>query len=325
MPINSHPGPAHHPFSHNGVHDSNEIRNVSPTSGTDIRMNDPLSALHSQPESPPSSMLERQATQPGVDPCDVAEDAMPALVIGDLSNPDVDWVHDHTATCRYCWNRLQEFERVENTLECCDTAVRAEMSQRRPTTSLALGIPEARYGFMETLVGPVLIAVTEKGVCEVSYLAHTDRYDTLRQIEQRGFIVQERQPAVSPIVDELATYFAGHRKTFDISVDLTGVTDFTRSVLNATSYIPYGKVTTYGEIATMINKPGASRAVGNALGRNPVPVVIPCHRVVLANGAMGWYTGGPQIKEALLDIEGVHLRSRQNAAQPSLHAFTNSG
>lgn len=325
MPDNSHPGPGRCPFSHNGFHDVNDIGNVFTTSGTDIRMNDPLSALHPEPESSARSILECQATQPGVDPCDVAEDAMPALVIGDLSNPDVDWVHDHTAICGYCRNRLQEFERIENTLECCDTAVRTGMPQTRPATSLALGIPEARYGFMETPVGPVLIAVTEKGVCEVSYLAHTDTYDALRQVEQRGFIVQERQQAVSPIVDELATYFGGDRKSFDVEVDLTGVTDFTRAVLNATSYIPYGKVTTYGEIATMINKPGASRAVGNALGRNPVPVVIPCHRVVLASGAMGWYTGGPHIKEALLDIEGVHLRSGQNAAHRSLHAFTNSG
>ncbi len=324
MPDNNHPGPAHHLFGHNGYHHLNDIGNVCTTSGTDIRMNDPLSILHPQPESSARSVLESQATQPGVDPCDVAEDAMPALVIGDLSNPDVDWVHDHTATCRYCRDRLQEYERIENTLECCDTVLRTGMPQRRPATSLALGIPEARYGFMETPVGPVLIAVTEKGVCEVSYLAHTETYDTLRQLEQRGFIVQERQQSVSPVVDELATYFAGDRKTFDFGVDLTGVTDFTRSVLNATSYIPYGKVTTYGEIATMINKPGASRAVGNALGRNPVPVVVPCHRVVLANGAMGWYTGGPHIKEALLDIEGVHLRPSSSAAQPSLHAFTNA-
>ncbi len=319
MPHDDHPAPSGHQFGHNGVHDPDDIRHDTKTSGTDIRMSDSIPTPHSQPESPATSVLERQSTRPGVDPCDIAEDAMPALVMGDLSNPDVAWVHDHTETCGYCRARLHEFERVENALERCDTETRVEMSRQRPATGRALGIPEARYGFMETPVGLVLIAVTDNGVCEVSYLDHTDRYDTLRQVEQRGFILLERQDSVTPVVNELTSYFAGDRRTFGLDVDLKGVTDFTRSVLRATSYVPYGKVTTYGEIATMINKPGASRAVGNALGRNPVPVVIPCHRVVLSNGAMGWYTGGPHIKEALLDIEGVHLRSGQRVEQGALH------
>lgn len=320
MPCNDnhHPALSHHRFGHNGTHDPDDIRHDSTTPGTDIHMSELIPTPPSQPVSPANSVLERQATRPGIDPCDVAEDAMPALVIGDLPNPDVAWVHDHTATCGYCRDRLHEFERVDDVLERCDTVARTEMTQRRPATSFALGVPEARYGFMETPVGPVLIAVTDEGVCEVSYLDHTDRYDTLREIEQRGFILQERQQSVAPIIDELTTYFAGDRRTFGLDLNLKGVTEFTRSVLHATSYVPYGKVTTYGEIATMINKPGASRAVGNALGRNPVPVVIPCHRVVLANGALGWYTGGPHIKEALLDIEGVHLRSGHRVEQGSL-------
>lgn len=319
MPCNDnwHPAPSPQRFAHNGVHDGGDTLHGTTTTRTDIRMSAPIPSPHPQHVTPASSVLERQAAHPGVDPCDIAEDAMPALVIGDLAHPDVAWVHDHTATCEYCRDRLHEFKQVETTLERCD-AVRAESPRQRPPTSRALGIPEARYGFMETPVGLVLIAVTDSGVCEVSYLDHTDRYDTLRQVEQRGFVVQERQQSVTAVIDELTTYFAGDRRTFGLEVDLTGVTDFTRSVLRATSYVPYGRVTTYGEIATMINKSGASRAVGNALGRNPVPVVIPCHRVVLSNGAVGWYTGGPHIKEALLDIEGVHLRSSHRVEQESL-------
>lgn len=318
MCCTDHPAPFHHRFGHNGLHDPDDFRHGITTAGTDIRMSAHIPIPHPQPVVQALSMLERQATEPGIDPCDVAEDAMPALVIGDLSTPDVAWVHDHTATCNYCRDRLHEFEQVESALECCDTVARTEPARQRPATSIALGIPEARYGFMETPVGPVLIAVSDEGVCEISYLAHTDRYDSLRQVEQRGFILQERQRSVTPVVDELTGYFAGERRTFGLEVDLKGVTEFTRSVLRATSYVPYGRVTTYGEIATMINKPGASRAVGNALGRNPVPVVIPCHRVVLSNGAMGWYTGGPHIKETLLDIEGVHLHSGKRVEQESL-------
>ncbi len=318
MPCNDHPVSAPHLLGSNDAHILNDIRSLFRDPRTEIRMSHHVPIPHSQFEPPVVSVLEHQASRPGVDPCDVAEDAMPALVIGDLSIPDIAWVHDHTAICGYCRDRLREFEQVENILECCDTRSRNVTSQRRPATSLALGIPEARYGFMETPVGILLIAASDEGVCEISYLDHTDRYDTLRQIEQRGFIVQERQQAVTPVIDELAGYFAGDRTTFDLGVDLTGVTDFTRSVLRATSYVPYGKVTSYGEIATMINKPGASRAVGNALGRNPVPVVIPCHRVVLSSGAMGWYTGGPHIKEALLDLEGVRLGKARSPREQSL-------
>jgi methylated-DNA-[protein]-cysteine S-methyltransferase len=315
MPYTDHPAAPRQPSGSNGRHDPDRRRHLTwdlSIPETDIRMSE---LLPSAQGTPATSLLGRRATVPGADPCDIAEDAMPALVIGDLAPPDAEWVHDHTATCGYCHDRLQEFEEVGNALACCDMAVRTESPQRRPATSAALGIPEARYGFMDTPVGTVLIAVSDAGVCEISYLDHTERYESLRQIEQRGFILRERQGAVTPVIDELETYFAGDRRSFDLGVDLAGVTDFTRSVLKATSYVPYGKVTTYGEIATMINRPSASRAVGNALGRNPVPVVIPCHRVVLANGEMGWYTGGPHIKAALLDIEGVHLRSGQRADQ----------
>lgn len=317
MPCNDYPA-RHHLARPNGVVVPDIHLDDILTAGTELRMSASSPTPPSQPVSPAGSVLQRQAAEPGIDPCDIAEDAMPALVIGDLSNRDVAWVHDHTATCAYCRDRLHEFEQIETTLERFDAAARTETSQGRPSTSSALGVPEARYGFMETPVGLVLIAVTDTGVCEVSYLDHTDRYESLRQVEQRGFILQERQQSVTPVIDELTTYFAGDRRAFDLEVDLEGVTAFTRSVLRATSYVPYGKVTTYGEIATMINRPGASRAVGNALGRNPVPVVIPCHRVVLANGSMGWYTGGPHIKETLLDIEGVHLRPGQRVEQGTL-------
>ncbi len=76
-------------------------------------------------------------------------------------------------------------------------------------------------------------------------------------------------------------------------------------MLEATATIPYGETVSYGEIARMIDMPGATQAVGNALGANPVPIVIPCHRVIRSDGSMGWFTGGPGIKRALLRLEGV--------------------
>ena len=127
----------------------------------------------------------------------------------------------------------------------------------------------------------------------------------------------ESQPSValasaSEVVDQLAAYFAGDLRNFTIPLDLDAASEFTRRVLKATAEIPYGETRTYGEIAEAIGSPGATQAVGNALGANPIPVVIPCHRVVRADGSMGWFTGGPHIKRMLLDLEGVHFPEQQS-------------
>jgi len=264
------------------------------------------------------SNLAAQAANPATDPCDLAEAAMPDLVFGDLNQDDEDWVRGHTITCNYCANVLHSLEHVCSVLDECAEDICENAAARRPSATLCLGIPEARYGFMESPVGDVLVAASERGVVEISYLDHTGRYESLRELEQRGYLVYERQQTVEPVVDQLKEYFTQQRQRFDLPFDLGGITDFTRSVLDRTVHIPYGKVQTYGEVASAIGKPKASRAVGNALGRNPVPVIIPCHRVILSSGAMGWYTGGPEIKRALLGIEGVSYAARESAAQVSL-------
>jgi methylated-DNA-[protein]-cysteine S-methyltransferase len=240
------------------------------------------------------------------DACDIAEAAMPDLVIGDLAPDDEAWIRQHTITCNYCANVLEGLEQVCSTLDTCNEALAIKVSlSESPTPASCLGLSEARYGFMETPVGDVLVAASPNGILEVSYVGEDGTYDTLREIEQRGFLVYEQQDSVQPAVEQLQEYFAHRRTTFSLPLDLTGVSDFTRGVLDAANTIPFGKVRTYGDVARAIGKPRASRAVGNALGRNPIPVIIPCHRVILASGAMGWYTGGPEIKRALLNIEGI--------------------
>ncbi len=108
-----------------------------------------------------------------------------------------------------------------------------------------------------------------------------------------------------PIVDELREYFAGTRRDLgDIPVDLGGSTPFERRVYEVTRAIPFGKVATYGQIARLIGQPNAQRAVGNALGKNPIGIVIPCHRVV-GFDSLGGYTGGLEHKKRLLRLEGV--------------------
>lgn len=146
-------------------------------------------------------------------------------------------------------------------------------------------------GLLESPVGPLRITMSDGSLCQLHFVAQTPGRD--------------ETPMTGAIVDELHAYFQGTLREFTIPVDLSGVSGFTRKVLEATATIPYGETLSYGEIARMIGMPEAAQAVGNALGSNPVPIVIPCHRVIRSDGSMGWFTGGPQIKRALLHIEGI--------------------
>jgi methylated-DNA-[protein]-cysteine S-methyltransferase len=146
-------------------------------------------------------------------------------------------------------------------------------------------------GVLDSPIGPLQITVTDRGVSHVHFGGEVAGTATT--------------PLTGAIVEELRAYFAGELQQFTVPVDLAGVSEFTRKVLEATATIPYGETVSYGEIARMIGMPGATQAVGNALGANPVPIVIPCHRVVRSDGSMGWFTGGPRIKRALLRLEGI--------------------
>ncbi len=232
------------------------------------------------------------------DPCDVVEDAMPALVIGDLGQSDQSAMSAHIAACNSCREIQQDWERELSSPTPPETA-------DPPETATALGLRKGHYGFMDSPVGDLLLVVTDSGVCDVSYLVNHDREDRFGELEGRGILASERATSVAGVRDQLRDYFGGQRNAFSIPVDLHGVTPFTRNVLEATSQLPFGHVSTYHGIATTIGNPKASRAVGNALGRNPIPVIVPCHRVVRSDGSMGWYTGGAEIKRALLGIEGV--------------------
>ena len=112
----------------------------------------------------------------------------------------------------------------------------------------------------------------------------------------------EDTAAFPDVVAQLHDYFAGKRTGFDVAFRLDG-TSFQRRVWDALSEIPYGETRSYGEIARRIGQPGAARAVGLANGRNPIAVIVPCHRVIGANGALTGYAGGLQAKRALLDLE----------------------
>ncbi|CAA9564636.1 MAG: Methylated-DNA--protein-cysteine methyltransferase [uncultured Thermomicrobiales bacterium] len=273
----------------------------------------------------PGSTLARAAASPGTDPCDVACDAMPAHVDRDLPPVDAAWLLDHTTDCGYCDRMLTSYLRVGDVLGCLCAPVpdvpppfRPPISSRRPraTATVAPVRATARWAEIPSPVGVLRVAATDAGVCEVGFAANEPEPVFLARLRNRGLdprpdpAIADAGTEASPAgraIDQLREYFAGGRDRFEVPVDLSGVTPFTRAVLDATADIPFGHLATYGQIAARIGSPGGSRAVGNALGRNPVPVIVPCHRVVRSGHALGGYTGGSWIKERLLAIEGVTL------------------
>jgi len=154
-------------------------------------------------------------------------------------------------------------------------------------------------------VGTLLLAATKRGLVRLAF-PEQDIDSVLeglaRQISPR--IVEAPAP-LDEVRRELEEYFSGRRREFALALDWRLVGGFRRRVLRVTSQIPYGGVLSYGEVAADAGSPRGSRAAGNALGSNPIPIVIPCHRVVLSGGAPGNYGGGPQRKRWLLELEGA--------------------
>jgi methylated-DNA-[protein]-cysteine S-methyltransferase len=263
-----------------------------------------MTAPHEPTQTPRDEHLALKAAEPDVDPCDIALEAMPGYVIGDMAAADQAWIDSHAEQCNYCRNELQWFERIDELLDHLDDASAGSDIPTAPRLRVHRKV--ARYGSMPSPLGDLLIAVSDDGICEISFgRSGTDKF--LALLDRRGFEAVADQQAIESASAQLREYFSGRRHVFDLQVDLTGVTPFTKAVLTATSEVPFGRLLTYRDIARSIGKPNATRAVGNALGRNPVPVVVPCHRVVRSDNSLGGYTGGLDIKERLLSIEGATL------------------
>lgn len=169
----------------------------------------------------------------------------------------------------------------------------------------AAATPDVRYAVLDTPAGRVVGATTARGLVRLAYEDWNGGVDAVVEslAERLSPRILEQPTALDRVAHELDEYFAGDRTTFDVPIDWTLVTPFGRRVLSAARRIPYGEVATYAEVAAGAGSPGGSRAAGNALGANPIPIVIPCHRVVRAGGALGGYTGGLRRKELLLGVE----------------------
>ena len=165
------------------------------------------------------------------------------------------------------------------------------------------GLLDVAYDFADSPVGRLLVAVSEAGVCRISFDPEPEReLDALARLHGRR--VLRSAPPLDGVRRELDEYFDQRRTTFDLSVDVAGLPAFQQLVLAELARVPYGEVATYGGLAAKIGKPRAARAVGGALNRNPIPIVLPCHRVVGASGKLVGYAGGLERKRALLTLEG---------------------
>ena len=170
----------------------------------------------------------------------------------------------------------------------------------------AEGLADVAYTSVDSPLGPLVLAVTRRGLVRVSYTDHRETDEVLQDLAARiSPRVLEAPARLDPVRRELDEYFEGHRTEFDLAIDWSHLAGFTRRVLRATARIGFGDTSTYAGVASRAGSPRAVRAAGNALGANPMPVIVPCHRVLRTGGALGGYTGGIERKEYLLRLEGV--------------------
>ncbi|RYX90146.1 MAG: methylated-DNA--[protein]-cysteine S-methyltransferase [Comamonadaceae bacterium] len=156
-------------------------------------------------------------------------------------------------------------------------------------------------------LGPMIVAATDKGLAGVWFEGQRHMPD------HAAWQVNGRHPVLVKAIAQLEDYFAGRRSHFDLPLDLQGGTAFQQSVWQALLNIPAGATTSYGELGTRIGKPAAVRAVGAAVGRNPVSVVVPCHRVIGRDGSLTGYAGGLDRKTALLRLEKALDKALEDA------------
>lgn len=164
----------------------------------------------------------------------------------------------------------------------------------------------------DTPLGNVWVGINQGGLWALEY--QVSREEFIKSVLQRGSVViAENAALTAPVLQEITEYLGGRRTRFTIPIDWNGMSTFQVEVYQAVMDVPYGQTATYGEIAVNIGRPGAARAVGRANATNPIPFVIPCHRLVGADGSLRGYggKGGTKTKQWLLDFERANLSHTQ--------------
>jgi methylated-DNA-[protein]-cysteine S-methyltransferase len=182
--------------------------------------------------------------------------------------------------------------------------VSPELDRRFRDSAAAEGLLDVAYEMTDSPIGPLLVAASSRGLCRIAFDPEPER-----ELERLGRafgprVLRSPRP-LDPTRRQLDEYFEGRRHAFELDVDVERLTPFNRRVLDALGRVPYGSLTTYGTLARDAGRPAAARAVGTIMNRNPIPIVLPCHRVVGSTGSLVGYAGGLDRKEQLLKLEGA--------------------
>lgn len=183
------------------------------------------------------------------------------------------------------------------------SVVESVLRARLAVAAQERGLLDVAYRTIDTPVGEMLVAATEVGVVRLAFAV--EGFDQVLDVLARKVSPRVlRAPArLDRLVHEVEEYLTGRRRSFDVPLDLSLASGFRRAVVQHLPEIPYGRTATYTDVAAIAGSPRAVRAVGTACAKNPLPLVVPCHRVVRSDGTTGQYAGGPAAKRWLLDLE----------------------
>jgi methylated-DNA-[protein]-cysteine S-methyltransferase len=168
------------------------------------------------------------------------------------------------------------------------------------------GLIDVAFEHHETPLGTIVVGATREGLVRIG-LPSEDSADVLQQLAERVSprVLRASRDSLVQTRTQLDEYFGHERRLFEIPLDWRLTSGFRRDVLRATAQIPYGETASYRDVATRAGSPNAVRAAGSALATNPLPIVVPCHRVLRTDGGLGQYRGGPEAKAQLLSLEGA--------------------
>jgi methylated-DNA-[protein]-cysteine S-methyltransferase len=243
--------------------------------------------------------------------CVAIERDLIATATGEAAAPAVERVEAHVAGCRMCRDDLAHYRAIDSTVGAlratAPPAADSEAARQRLIARLADLRPRlVSYRVVPSSLGPILVARSEHGVALVEYLPR-EGVSASRLFRMAGVETQEDRGDLAGVQRELLEYLEGRRTRLDWPLDFRGArSPFERAVLEATAAVPYGAVASYTGIAGQLGKPAAVRAVAQALRHNPLPIVVPCHRIVGSRGELVGYAGNRVgLKERLLGLEGV--------------------
>lgn len=255
----------------------------------------------------------------------IAEDLL-AAAVGEASPDATQRVARHIDACASCRREFQGFRALDATVAALRETPSGGDEVARARVQLDSRLADLRrrlfiYRVIPSPLGRILIARSELGISLVEYLERGGEVASSRLAREAGVELAEGGEELAAVSRELLEYLAGHRRRLDWPLDLRlARSEFQRSVLRAAAAIPYGAVVSYAGLAHEVGRASAPRAVAQALRWNPLPIVIPCHRVVGSSGALTGYAGSKLgLKERLLTIEGVPTATAAGAAEIRSH------